>query len=184
MAQTKESHWLSYLPAVGHDVAIVLKDGQAKAMEWVNLSYKDGVLVIEELTIRKDEAFPTIVRVSRIHEDDISEITFVDEKDPQIIRYLKRPNTEWLKKLPRTKECQIFVFTKDRSRLLEIPRGWIESDEKKIYLNKIIGAMKNPLTGMLVIKAIRYEREIQEVISISVSIKKHNPQIFVRTVKA
>ena len=185
-----EKGWLSALPMVGYDVNVFLKTGQKIRISLARLS-TDGQMVhvgIIQEPADKDSS-PIIYQTLQIPETDIRKIFLkYDKFHTEILRFekpdipesaqppAKYPETEWLRDLPKSRKCHIFLLCKNRDDCKEIYRGWVEYDGRKIYLTEITLEAK-------VVETDRHERHLNDVIAVLITVDGQSAQIFARTAK-
>ncbi len=191
MNKAERTSWLSVLPITGYEIKVLLKTGQELCVPWGRIS-TDGKIVHIGIIFRQTgkNEFPAIKQTMQIVESDIKEITLKEFENLPEVRVIRRtassskiPDTEWLKDLPKSGECDIFLLCKDKDRLIGIKKGWIEYDASRIHLNEIISRKKDPGTGLDRIESVRHERNIDEVIAVLISCAGGPASVFVRSIK-
>lgn len=195
MTGSEDRSWLSPLPVAGYEVEVILKTGHKIQMSWARIS-ADGRMIHIGI-IKEPEnrgAFPTIPRTIEIVESYVLEISLREEKNRPEIRTFRRPppcekksqalqNTGWLKDLPKSGDCHIFLLCDNRDRMIEIKKGWIEYDTGRIHLNEITGRRTDKKTGTVTLESVRHERQIGEVIAILISVADGPVTVFTRVIK-
>ena len=188
MSQIEEANWLSALPITGYEIKVLLKTGQTLPVPWGRI-HTDGKMIHVGIIQRPAEngQFPAISQTVQISETDILEISLREEKEGPEIRTFKRAvqpskpmETGWLKDLPKSRDCRIYLLCANLDSCKEVSRGWIEYDRRKIYLNEIISTREDPETKKLTADSARHERNLDDVIAIIISVNGQNPQVFVR----
>lgn len=182
MDETKERQWLSDLPTAGYDIVVLYKDDSVRTVPWGRLIADGNIIHINLLEKSGEETQPTIGGTLHIHQDDVEEITFREYPDSPEIRIIRRQDA-WLGRLPKSRKCHVFLTCKNWIDCKEINTGWIEYDDKRIYLNEIVGSRKSADGKMDIIESVRHERHIKEVISVLVTIEGRSPEIFVRVIR-
>lgn len=195
MTESENKSWLAPFPVAGYEVEVILKTGHKLQIPWARISTDGRKIHIGVIKKEDDgEGFPIIGRIIEMEESEVSEISMRDEALRPDVRVFRRPlpkvgsnsettDTGWLKDLPKSSDCGIFLLCENRDRLIRIEKGWIEYDARKIHLSEIISRRKDPETGVTKVEAVRHERDLGEVIAILISAGNGPTAVFARVIR-
>ncbi len=172
MSETRHADWLSMLPQVGTDIKVLLQTGEKRAILFGIIRRDDTMIYIDTVakSTRRDR-FPTVIDTASFNINEIVRISFTDNE--QHFTFFGNPR-QWLKDLPKSRENSVTLLCAAMDRTLDIEKGWVEYDEKKIYVREIVGTTKRGY------ELEDHERLISEVSAILINHHMTEPMIFLR----
>ncbi len=164
MRAAQSENWFALLPLIGQNIEIYLQNGAAMSIPHGRICGDEQAIHINSLGTHPDaESAPIVTGTREILIRDIVKISF--RTGGNQFTFLGKTGNHWLCNLPKSGKNAIFILSNNLNRMLSVERGWLEYDQKKIYIREIVRTRH----GNSGYEIASHERLISEVTAILVN---------------